>query len=274
MPKKRTDAVARLAGTMPAPDLPVTGSRVAGWLSIAVGVAVLVGWVFDLPTLKSVLPGVVSMKANTALGIVLAGLSLAIVTRGPGSLLATRALAFATALIGISANRYVVISSTFTVDKDCTYDTDWLILFMGLTGDGKIAVGADVYAKESLVVPIADDLGGGAPPVRLALPFNYAHGEVRGVSNDGTTMVGLAYDPFKPAIAVYWDSNYQDWLTAQGLGVQLKDWSLVSANAATRRIPVVGTAEKADGDARRFDQPDACPGDGHPRAGPFRVRPP
>ncbi len=181
----------------------------------------------------------------------------------------------------ISANRYVVISSTFTVDKDCTYDTDCLILFMGLTGDGKIAVGADVYAKDSLVVPIAYDLGGGAPPVRLALPFNYAHGEVRGVSNDGTTMVGLAYDPFKPAIAVYWDSNYQvhtigslgpdthaspataakassangsrivgtsngsafiweaggqiadlqDWLTAQGLGTQLKDWSLVSANA-------------------------------------------
>ncbi len=107
MPNKLTDesgtprsvAEARLADAAPA--LPVTASRVLGWLSVAAGVSVLVGWMFDLPTLKSVLPGIVAMKANTALGFVLAGLSLVIVTRGPGSLLASRALASATALIGL-----------------------------------------------------------------------------------------------------------------------------------------------------------------------------
>ena len=44
--------------------------------SILVGFAVLLGWVFDLPALKSVVPGLVSMKANTALAFVLAGFSL------------------------------------------------------------------------------------------------------------------------------------------------------------------------------------------------------
>ncbi len=37
---------------------------------------VLAGWVWDVPALKSVLPGFVSMKANTALGFMLLGLSL------------------------------------------------------------------------------------------------------------------------------------------------------------------------------------------------------
>ncbi len=49
---------------------------VASRASIVVGFAVLLGWVFDLPVLKSVVPGVVSMKANTALAFVLAGFSL------------------------------------------------------------------------------------------------------------------------------------------------------------------------------------------------------
>ncbi|MEI6226770.1 MAG: PAS domain S-box protein, partial [Deltaproteobacteria bacterium] len=66
----------------------------------AVGVAVLVGWALDLPTLKSVLPGVVSMKANTALGFVLAGLSLSLRERGRASRITTGALAGATALLG------------------------------------------------------------------------------------------------------------------------------------------------------------------------------
>ncbi|OGC79928.1 MAG: hypothetical protein A2145_05370, partial [candidate division Zixibacteria bacterium RBG_16_40_9] len=36
----------------------------------------MVGWIFNLPTLKSVLPGLVSMKANTAFGFILSGFSL------------------------------------------------------------------------------------------------------------------------------------------------------------------------------------------------------
>jgi len=45
-------------------------------LSIAIGLAGLAGWVFHVPILKSVLPGLVTMKANTAICFVLIGVSL------------------------------------------------------------------------------------------------------------------------------------------------------------------------------------------------------
>lgn len=43
----------------------------------ALGLAALLGWMFDLPLLRSLLPGHVAMKANTAIGMVLAGIALA-----------------------------------------------------------------------------------------------------------------------------------------------------------------------------------------------------
>ena len=60
----------------------VPGSRVAllaGWIGIAVslaGLAVLVGWLFDVATLKSLVPGLATMKPNTALGFLLGGAGL------------------------------------------------------------------------------------------------------------------------------------------------------------------------------------------------------
>ncbi len=50
--------------------------RVAGALVVSIGCLALIGWVLDIAVLKSVLPGFVTMKANTALGFVLAGTSL------------------------------------------------------------------------------------------------------------------------------------------------------------------------------------------------------
>lgn len=51
-------------------------SRKAGIAVTAIGCLVMVGWIFDIGTLKNVLPGLVTMKTNTALGFVLGGLSL------------------------------------------------------------------------------------------------------------------------------------------------------------------------------------------------------
>lgn len=51
-------------------------SVLSGIFAIAVGGIVLVGWVFDVPELKSILPGFATMKPNTAVSFVLLGTAL------------------------------------------------------------------------------------------------------------------------------------------------------------------------------------------------------
>src|SRR4029453_12297188 len=60
--------------------------RGSAGFAVGLGLAVLVGWTFDAEVLKRVLPGVVSMKPNTAVCVALLGLGLwCSVAGGPAS---------------------------------------------------------------------------------------------------------------------------------------------------------------------------------------------
>ena len=65
----------------PAHTYPISGARLGGYLLTALGMSVLAGWMWDLGALLSVIPGQITMKANTAVGFLCAGLALLLVTR-------------------------------------------------------------------------------------------------------------------------------------------------------------------------------------------------
>lgn len=58
-------------------------SRYSSWALIIIGIAVLIGWIGNINLLKSVLPGAVSMKANTAICFLITGLNLVLLHTSP-----------------------------------------------------------------------------------------------------------------------------------------------------------------------------------------------
>lgn len=55
-----------------------------GLFVAALGLAVIAGWQWNLPVLKSVFPGMLSMKVNAAICFVLCGMGLALLVKGKG----------------------------------------------------------------------------------------------------------------------------------------------------------------------------------------------
>jgi PAS domain S-box-containing protein len=75
----------------------------AAWLAVVVllnGIVVLAGWITGAGLLKSVLPGLVQMKANTALGFICCGFALWLVVRRPERRILIRALIGVAILLG------------------------------------------------------------------------------------------------------------------------------------------------------------------------------
>jgi PAS domain S-box-containing protein len=85
--------------------------KVAAFMTVVIGLAVLAGWVFDIPFLKSILPGAASMNFNTALGILFSGVSLWLLREEeekPGRKLIEQILAVVIILIGsLSLSEYL-----------------------------------------------------------------------------------------------------------------------------------------------------------------------
>jgi PAS domain S-box-containing protein len=82
----------------------------AGLLVAVIGAFVLLGWAFDIPTLKSVFPGLVTMKANTAVELLLCGVALALLSDGkagpPVRLCVTGMAVVAICLGGLTMGEY------------------------------------------------------------------------------------------------------------------------------------------------------------------------
>jgi PAS domain S-box-containing protein len=76
---------------------------ITGCIAVAIGITVLGGWASNNATLKSIFPGLVTMKVNTALGILLGGVGLIFLSPkkiGPSLRFGTAALAVIVSALG------------------------------------------------------------------------------------------------------------------------------------------------------------------------------
>src|SRR5881397_2492353 len=95
-------------------------SEAASAIVMSVGVAVLVGWLFDITALKSLHPGLASMKPNDAVAFVLAGSSLWMLhsaTVGTRKRMMARAFALAVFLIGLATLAEYLVGGSRGIDQ-------------------------------------------------------------------------------------------------------------------------------------------------------------
>lgn len=88
-----------------------TSRRVAntcGILAIFISLMVLIGWQFDIGAFKSILPGYISMKANTALALLCTGVTLILLSRPNAKRIApAAALSMAVGISALTLAQYI-----------------------------------------------------------------------------------------------------------------------------------------------------------------------
>lgn len=106
----------------------------AGALAMLVAAVVLASWAYDPPALKSIYPGLVTMKANTALGLMFAGASLLLSLLRRGGWVARAAMllcAAVAALIGMATCIEYLSGFDFGIDQRLFVDRDPAAAFPG-----------------------------------------------------------------------------------------------------------------------------------------------
>jgi PAS domain S-box-containing protein len=105
----------------------------------ALGALVFVGWMFNLAVLKSVFPGLVSMKVNTAIGMLLCGGALVILSRAkigaPARVWATLVAAVVIALGALNLSEYL-FGWEFGIDQWLFRDADFRL---GISQPGRMS---------------------------------------------------------------------------------------------------------------------------------------
>jgi PAS domain S-box-containing protein len=91
----------------------------AAWVVITVAAVVLAGWALDVAALKSVLPGLVTMKVNTALCFILGGIALVVLREERGS---SRLYRFAGVLVVAVIAISTVTLAEYAVSRDLGID--------------------------------------------------------------------------------------------------------------------------------------------------------
>ena len=95
-------------------------SRVVGPFIVTIAAVVLVGWIMDIPFLKSLGPELVAMKPNAAISFGLAGISLWFLSTRKGSrrkYQVAKVCAVVTALIGLLTLAEYIAGSDFGIDQ-------------------------------------------------------------------------------------------------------------------------------------------------------------
>ena len=99
----------------------------AAALTVIVGITVLLGWVIDAQKLKSVIPGLASMKVNTALSFILVGTSILKRLLNKRSEKHGRlpiVLALGASLIGLATMAEYAVGRTLGIDQLLFHDTE------------------------------------------------------------------------------------------------------------------------------------------------------